>query len=214
MSQPPLPPCVLKLPLPTGPPKPQPPQQSLIPPLPPQVTSPLKMAAVNSRMTQSKHALAYSTNLQKEDTTTRRRQADWDRAKNSTVGLPKRRASLSYTSTPSPSDEDHDDLRGKVNELHDNRKNQQNQLVHRRTRRFVKVVSQGEAMPYKNRHDEMVTTKSKGPWPTWTASDAEPTKTEAPSGNQDQWTKIEVDPKATKVTKAVMRYRSRTKSDP
>ena len=69
MSQPPLPPCVLKPPLPMGTPEPTPPQQSLIPPLPPIITSPLKIATVNSGLTQSKPALAYSTNLQKADTT-------------------------------------------------------------------------------------------------------------------------------------------------
>ena len=155
MSQPPLPPVVPKPPLPMGPPEPTPPKQSLIPPLPPTVTSPLKIAAVNSGITQSKPTLAYSTNLKRADTTTLRRQANWDRGEKSTVGLSKRQASLSYTSTPSIYNEDNGDLRGRVNELRDIRMNQENMspwnqhkhLVHR-TKRFVKVVSENEAMPY------------------------------------------------------------------
>ena len=50
------------------------------------------------------------------------------------------------------------------------------------------------------RHNKLVTTKRKGPQPTRTASDTEPTITEAPTGNGDRTT-TEVDPKATKAFK-------------
>ena len=117
---------------------------------------------------------------------------------------------------PSPSDEDHDDLRGKVNELHDNRKNQKNLLVHRRTRRFVKVVSQGEAMPYntstrRNGYDQIKGTSAN--------SDRERCGADDIRGPQWEPRSVNYDRSRSKSNKGhqrgtVMRYRSRTKSNP
>ena len=109
--------------------------------LPPVVTSPLKPAAANSGVIHSKPVLAYSTNRKNEDTSPLRRTQNWVQA----VSPPKRKL-LSYTDTPSISDEDHGDLGGKVNELHDHRRNQENQSA-KKTKRFVKVVSENETMP-------------------------------------------------------------------
>ena len=66
--------------------------------------------------------------------------ADLNRAKHSS----KRRKSLSHTGTPSNSDEDHGDLRGTLNELHDRRKSK----TLEESKRSVKVVYENRSKPY------------------------------------------------------------------
>ena len=66
--------------------------------------------------------------------------ADLNRAKHSS----KRRKSLSHTGTPSNSDEDHDDLRGMLREIHDRKKSK----TLEESKRSVKVVYENRPKPY------------------------------------------------------------------
>ena len=213
-SQPPLPPYIPKPPLPMGPPKSPPPKttspkQSLPPSIPSlslKAKSPLKPAAAHSRVTKSEPTLTYATKRQDADTTSLRRPASWNRAKSP----PKRHASLSHTGTPSISDEDYDDLRGQLNELHENRRNCQT-LSTKRSQRSLKVMSGNIAKPYnvlprRNGYDH-----TKG---TFANSDREQCGTDDDKG--PQWEPIsEYENRSIKGPQrgTMMRYRSRNMSD-
>jgi hypothetical protein len=119
-SHPPLPPEITKPPLPTDSSESPPPKSpkktvppSIIPSLPKQIVIyPLKLAAANPGVTKSKPH-QYSTK-KKADATPLRSQQNWAQV---AVSPPKRH-SLSYTDTPSISDEDPGDLRSLLNERH------------------------------------------------------------------------------------------------
>ena len=151
-AQPPLPPPVTKPPTPITPPT-SPLQktalhrrpQSMIPPLPPTSEvpkTPLKTAAAIPRMTNRETAVisnkvADATSLRKKLS---QELADLARAKHS----PKRHKSKSHTGTPSHSDEDRGDLRGKIDALHRHRKSK----TLEEPKRSVKVVCEIRSKPY------------------------------------------------------------------
>jgi hypothetical protein len=114
---------------------------SIIPSLPEQIViNPLKLAAANPGVTKSKPH-QYSTK-KKADATSLRSQQNWAQA---AVSPPKRH-SLSYTDTPSISDEDPGDLRGLLNERH-RREDQESQSLRKTiVKRLVKVVKENDAM--------------------------------------------------------------------
>ena len=110
----------------------------MIPPLslPKVQNHPLKQAAAIPRANESTF-----TPSQVADTTSLRRVTNPSRASNSA----KRRKSLSHTGTPSNSDEDLGDLRGTLNEIHENRMRNK---IPKESQRSVKVVSEYKAKPY------------------------------------------------------------------
>jgi hypothetical protein len=109
----------------------------MIPPLPlpsKVLQSPLKLAAAIP------NKVVDTASLRKKPSQEMTKLADLNRAKHSS----KHRKSLSHTSTPSNSDEDRDDLRGMLKELHDRKKSK----TLEESKQSVNVVYENRPKPY------------------------------------------------------------------